>query len=78
MEVPASLQGVHRRFGAVAALDGLNLEGRRGELLALLGSNGAGKTTAISLRLGLQQPDEGTSGPVRPVAARCGRGAASA
>jgi ABC-2 type transport system ATP-binding protein len=59
MDVLASLEGVRKRFGAVAALDGLNLEVRRGELLALLGSNGAGKTTAIALMLGLQQPDEG-------------------
>ena len=59
MEILASLEGVRKRFGAVAALDGLDLEVRRGELLALLGPNGAGKTTAISIMLGLQQPDEG-------------------
>jgi ABC-2 type transport system ATP-binding protein len=55
MDVLASLEGVRKRFGAVAALDGLNLEVRRGELLALLGPNGAGKTTAIALMLGLQR-----------------------
>ena len=59
MEILASLEGVRKSFGAVAALDGLNLDVRRGELLALLGPNGAGKTTAISLMLGLQRPDAG-------------------
>ncbi len=52
MDVLASLEGVRKRFGAVAALDGLNLEVRRGELLALLGPNGAGKTTAICAHAG--------------------------
>jgi ABC-2 type transport system ATP-binding protein len=57
----AVLAKVSKRFGATVALDGLDLEIRRGELLALLGQNGAGKTTAISLFLGLQRPDAGTA-----------------
>jgi ABC-2 type transport system ATP-binding protein len=56
----AELSGVSKRFGKTVALDGLDLQIRRGELFALLGQNGAGKTTAISLLLGLQQPDSGT------------------
>jgi ABC-2 type transport system ATP-binding protein len=55
----ASLTSVRKSYGAVTALDGLDLEVRRGELLAVLGPNGAGKTTAIALLLGLQQPDAG-------------------
>ena len=55
----ASLKGVRKRFGAIQALDGLDLSVRRGELLAVLGPNGAGKTTAIGMLLGLQSPDEG-------------------
>lgn len=55
----AELIGVRKRFGKVTALDGVNFEVRSGELFALLGQNGAGKTTAISLLLGLQQPDSG-------------------
>jgi len=43
------------------ALDRLDLRIRSGELFALLGQNGAGKTTAISLLLGLQQPDDGAA-----------------
>ncbi len=55
----ARLRGVRKRYGAVAALDGVDLELRGGEMLALLGANGAGKTTAIALLLGLLQADAG-------------------
>jgi ABC-2 type transport system ATP-binding protein len=59
MDTLASLRGVRKRYGKVAALDGFDLAVKRGELLALLGPNGAGKSTAISMLLGLQSPDEG-------------------
>jgi ABC-2 type transport system ATP-binding protein len=55
----ASLSGVKKRFGAVTALDGLDLQVQAGELLSVLGPNGAGKTTAIAILLGLQQADAG-------------------
>jgi ABC-2 type transport system ATP-binding protein len=48
-----------RRFGAVTALDGLSFEARRGELLGLVGPDGAGKTTAIRVLAGLMAPDAG-------------------
>ncbi|WP_329131336.1 ABC transporter ATP-binding protein [Streptomyces sp. NBC_01476] len=51
--------GVHKSFGAVHAVAGIDLEIRRGETLALLGRNGAGKSTTIGLLLGLDQPDAG-------------------
>lgn len=53
------LEGVYKSFGDTRALDGFDMTVRPGELLALLGENGAGKTTAISLMLGLEQPDAG-------------------
>jgi ABC-2 type transport system ATP-binding protein len=57
----ASLNGVRKRFGGIAALDGFDLAVKRGELLALLGPNGAGKSTAISILLGLHAPDAGSA-----------------
>ena len=57
--VLARLRGARKRFGKVVALDGVDLELQGGQMLALLGANGAGKTTAIALMLGLLAPDEG-------------------
>lgn len=59
VEAAASLAGVVKRYGALTALDGLDLMLHRGELLALLGPNGAGKSTAISLLLGLVRAEAG-------------------
>ncbi|WP_405879434.1 ABC transporter ATP-binding protein [Streptomyces sp. NBC_01136] len=58
-EPAVSFTGTVRTFGAVRAVDGVDLEIARGETVALLGRNGAGKSTTISLLLGLNEPDEG-------------------
>src|SRR5690606_826503 len=55
----ARLQGVHKCYGRARALDGVDLELRGGQVLALLGANGAGKTTAVALLLGLLEADAG-------------------
>lgn len=57
--VLARLRGVSKSYGALRALDNIDLSLREGELLALLGPNGAGKTTAIGLLLGLIRADAG-------------------
>ena len=55
----ATLDHVSKRFGDIVALDDVTLEIPRGAVVALLGANGAGKTTALSLLLGLRHPDRG-------------------
>lgn len=58
-EVLARLCGVRKGYGKTLALDGLDLQLRAGAVTALLGANGAGKTTAVGLLLGLLAADEG-------------------
>jgi ABC-2 type transport system ATP-binding protein len=54
------LQGLAKAFGAVRAVDHVDLTIAPGETVALLGPNGAGKSTTIDMVLGLTQPDRGT------------------
>ena len=53
------IRGVSRRFGAVTALDDLDLLVPAGRITVLLGPNGAGKTTAIRMITGALAPDAG-------------------
>ena len=53
------LQGVSKSFGAVQALDGVDLEVREGEVMALVGDNGAGKSTLIKCVAGIHTIDAG-------------------
>ncbi|MGH4027940.1 ABC transporter ATP-binding protein [Actinomycetota bacterium Odt1-20B] len=52
--------GAVKHFGPVRAVDGVDLEIPRGQTVALLGRNGAGKSTTLSLLLGLDEPDRGS------------------
>ena len=60
-DVVLRTSGLVKRFGALTAVDGLDLEVRRGEVVGLLGPNGAGKSTTIGMVLGLVAPTSGTA-----------------
>ena len=57
--VEVRLEELRRTYGAVSALDGLNLTLAPGELVALLGPSGCGKTTALRLVAGLEEANGG-------------------
>ena len=58
--VAVAASGVQKAFGAIRALDGLDLQIRGGEIYGLLGPNGSGKTTFIRCVAGLVRPDAGS------------------
>jgi L-arabinose transport system ATP-binding protein len=56
----ATLRGVSKRFGVVQALDSVDLDVHAGEVLALVGENGAGKSTMMRVIEGVVSPNSGT------------------
>ena len=54
-----ALRGVHKHFGEVVAVDGIDLDVADGEFVVLLGPTGAGKTTTLRLIAGLEKPNAG-------------------
>lgn len=71
MTAALELQGVAKSYGRIHALDGLNLHVPRGSIFGLVGSNGAGKTTAMAVAVGLLRPCGGQinllgDGPFQP------------
>ena len=61
MSAAIRLDHITKRFGSQVALDDVSVEVRPGSIFALLGENGAGKSTAIRIMLGLAEPNEGRS-----------------
>jgi simple sugar transport system ATP-binding protein len=53
------VEGIVKRFGALTALDGVDMSLGQGEVLGLIGDNGAGKSTLIKIITGYHRPDEG-------------------
>jgi putative spermidine/putrescine transport system ATP-binding protein len=53
------LEGVHKRFGEVVAVDGVDLEVRDGEFFSMLGPSGSGKTTTLRMIAGFELPTAG-------------------
>lgn len=54
------VQGISRRFGEVAALEGVSLVARRGEIVCLAGQSGCGKSSLLRIIAGVDRPDSGT------------------
>ncbi len=53
------MRGIVRRFGALRANDGIDLDVQEGQILGLLGENGSGKSTLMKVLFGMLPPDEG-------------------
>jgi len=58
--LPITIRGVTKTYGRVFALDGVDLDVRRGEFLTLLGPSGSGKTTLLMVLAGFNRPDCGS------------------
>ena len=58
-DVDVRVEGLHKRYGDVTAVDGVDLEIQRGEFFTMLGPSGSGKTTTLRVIAGFEQPDEG-------------------
>ena len=61
MSAAIEARGLVKRYGAVTAVDHVDLTVRTGDVYGYLGPNGAGKTTSLRMLLGLIRPDEGTA-----------------
>ncbi|MBS1860001.1 MAG: ABC transporter ATP-binding protein [Acidobacteria bacterium] len=61
MEAIIETRSLTRRFGAIAAVDHLDLTVARGEIFGLVGPDGAGKTTTLRMLCGLMDPTEGSA-----------------
>jgi putative spermidine/putrescine transport system ATP-binding protein len=54
------LEGLHKQFGNVVAIDGVSIDFRDGEMASVLGPSGCGKTTTLNVIAGFTDPDEGS------------------
>src|ERR1700738_4568688 len=59
--VAIQVRGLHKAYKKLRVLKGVDLDVARGSIFALLGSNGAGKTTIVRILTTLLRPDDGTA-----------------
>src|SRR5918995_2464050 len=59
--IAVEIQGLHKSYGDVQAIRGVDLRVESGTIFGLLGPNGAGKTTAVRILTTLLAPDEGSA-----------------
>src|SRR5215510_15828253 len=59
-DIDIRIVGLRKRYGDVAAVDGVDLDVGRGEFFTLLGPSGSGKTTTLRMIAGFERPDGGT------------------
>ena len=57
--IALEMKGITKTFGSVVANNNVDLDVRRGEILAILGENGCGKTTLMNMIAGIYRPDAG-------------------
>ena len=57
--IAVRLEGVEKRYGDVAAVDGVDLDVRQGEFFSMLGPSGSGKTTTLRMIAGFERPTSG-------------------
>jgi ABC-2 type transport system ATP-binding protein len=76
--VAVETQGLHKSYGDVQALRGVDLRVESGTIFGLLGPNGAGKTTGVRILTTLLAPDEGSARVAGSTSCTTRRGFASA
>ena len=60
MSFVIEVNNIEKHYGNVKAVDGISLQVKRGEVLGIIGANGAGKSTTLEIIMGLRKPDSGT------------------
>jgi len=60
MSFVIEVNNIEKHYGNVKAVDGISLQVKRGEVLGIIGANGAGKSTTLEIMMGLRKPDSGT------------------
>ncbi|TXC92955.1 ABC transporter ATP-binding protein [Metabacillus litoralis] len=60
MNTVIEVEHIVKNYGSVKAVDGISLSVNKGEILGIIGANGAGKSTTLEMMMGLRKPDSGS------------------